>query len=102
MSTFAALSVSQEATAVCVVDETGRILAERKIPTCPAALSSFLARHARLPLVSAGGDREHGRLTGNTGPCEREEQHQECEGALRGKIVVVDPIPGPMILHRGI
>lgn len=46
MSTFAALDVSQEATAVCVVDETGRILAERKIPTCPAALSSFLARHA--------------------------------------------------------
>ena len=46
MSTFAALDVSQEATAVCVVDENGRILAERKIPTCPAALSSFLARHA--------------------------------------------------------
>jgi len=46
MSTFAALDVSQEATAVCIVDDAGRIVAERKIPTCPEAISSFLTRHA--------------------------------------------------------
>src|SRR5215471_9601196 len=46
MSTFAALDVSQETTAVCVVDDDGRTVAERKIPTCPEAISSFLTRHA--------------------------------------------------------
>ena len=46
MSTFAALDVSQEATAVCVVDDAGRVVVERKIPTCPEAISSFLTRHA--------------------------------------------------------
>lgn len=48
MSTFAALDVSQEPTAVCVVDETGRILVERKVP-------SFLARHA--PGLERAGNR---------------------------------------------
>jgi transposase len=46
MSTFAALDVSQETTAVCVVDDTGHIVAERKIATSPEVISSFLARHA--------------------------------------------------------
>jgi transposase len=45
MSTFAALDVSQEATAICIVDDAGRIVAEKKIPTCPEALSSFLIRY---------------------------------------------------------
>ena len=46
MSTFAALDVSQETTAVCVVDDAGRIIGEKKIPTCPEAISSFLTRYA--------------------------------------------------------
>jgi transposase len=46
MSTFAALDISQETTAVCVVDDTGHIVTERKIATCPEVISSFLARHA--------------------------------------------------------
>ena len=46
MSTFAALDVSQETTAVCVVDDAGRIIREKKIPTCPEAICSFLTRYA--------------------------------------------------------
>ena len=44
MTNYAALDVSLEATAVCVVDEEGRILAEKKIPTCPDAIVSWLAK----------------------------------------------------------
>jgi len=40
MTNYAALDVSLEATAVCVVDQEGRILAEKKIPTCPDAIAS--------------------------------------------------------------
>lgn len=43
MPYFAALDVSQEMTAICVVDETGRILAEKKVPTCPDAITDYLA-----------------------------------------------------------
>jgi len=46
MSTFAALDVSQQTTAVCVVDDAGRIIGEKKIPTCPQAIASFLTRYA--------------------------------------------------------
>jgi transposase len=46
MSTFASLDVSQETTAVCVVDDAGRIIGEKKIPTCPQAIASFLTRYA--------------------------------------------------------
>lgn len=46
MSTFAALDVSQETTAVCVVDDAGRIIGQKKIPTCPGAIASFLTRCA--------------------------------------------------------
>ena len=46
MSTFAALDVSQETTAVCVVDDTGRVVVERKMATCPEVISSFLTQHA--------------------------------------------------------
>ena len=40
MTNYAALDVSLEATAVCVVDEEGRILVEKKISTCPDAIAS--------------------------------------------------------------
>lgn len=43
MPYFAALDVSQEMTAICIVDETGRILAEKKVPTCPDAIADYLA-----------------------------------------------------------
>lgn len=43
MVCFAALDVSQAMTAICVVDDNGRILAERKVPTCPDAIADCLA-----------------------------------------------------------
>ncbi len=59
MTTYAALDVSQEETAICVVDETGRVTAEKKVPTCPEAISTWLSRYAP-DLVRAG--RETGPL----------------------------------------
>ena len=39
MTSYAALDVSQEITAICVVDEAGRITAEKKIATCPDTIA---------------------------------------------------------------
>ena len=44
MGVFAALDVSQEQTAICVVDAGGVILAEGKVPTCPDAIAAWLAQ----------------------------------------------------------
>ena len=46
MSCFAALDVSQETTAICVVDEVGQVLAEKKVATCPDAISGYLSKTA--------------------------------------------------------
>ena len=46
MSVFAALDVSQEETAICVVDQDGGLLAEAKVPTCPDAIARWLAARA--------------------------------------------------------
>ena len=46
MKSYAALDVSQETTAICVVDEAGRITAEKMVATCPEAIAMWLARHA--------------------------------------------------------
>lgn len=43
MGVFAALDVSQEQTAICVVDGDGAILAEAKVTTCPDAIASWLS-----------------------------------------------------------
>ena len=42
MSVFAALDVSQELTAVCVVNQDGSIIAEAKVATCPNAITAYL------------------------------------------------------------
>ena len=42
MPCFAALDVSQETTAICVVDDDGTIIAETTIATCPDVITSFL------------------------------------------------------------
>lgn len=44
MSVFAALDVSQEQTAICVIDGDGSILAEGEAATCPDAITAWLAR----------------------------------------------------------
>lgn len=46
MPCFAALDVSQETTAICVVNEVGGIVAERKVATCPEAIADYLATNA--------------------------------------------------------
>src|SRR5918995_3550259 len=46
MTHYAALDVSQETTAICVVDDAGHVIAETKLPTCPDAIAAWLARTA--------------------------------------------------------
>lgn len=43
MKMFAALDVSQDETAICVVREDGSPVAEAKVPTCPQAIANWLA-----------------------------------------------------------
>ena len=44
MAVFAALDVSQDQTAVCVVGQDGGMIAEAKIVTCPDAIAEWLAQ----------------------------------------------------------
>jgi transposase len=46
MAMFAALDVSQDQTAICMVDQDGAMLAEAKVPTCPEAIANWLAEHS--------------------------------------------------------
>ena len=46
MPHYAALDVSQEMTSVCLVDETGRVISEAKLPTCPDAIAAWLGKKA--------------------------------------------------------
>ncbi|SDI69142.1 Transposase [Alloyangia pacifica] len=43
MNVFAALDVSQDLTAICVVEGAGTVLAEANVRTCPDAISAWLA-----------------------------------------------------------
>lgn len=43
MDVFAALDVSQDETAICVVADSGELLAEAKVATCPDAIANWLA-----------------------------------------------------------
>ena len=45
MTSYAALDVSQETTAICVVDENGRIVAEKTVATCPDTIATWLLKH---------------------------------------------------------
>jgi len=53
MTYFAGLDVSLEETAICVVDETGRIVKETRAASDPEALADAL-RHAAVPLERIG------------------------------------------------
>lgn len=46
MGVFAALDVSQQETAICVVGQDGTLLAEAKVPTCPDAIARWLAERS--------------------------------------------------------
>ena len=49
MGYFAALDVSQEQTAICVVDEQGTIVAEGKVATCPDAIFAWFESKMLTP-----------------------------------------------------
>ena len=53
MTSYAALDVSQETTAICVVDENGRIVAEKIVATCPDTIATWLLSILISSLVSA-------------------------------------------------
>jgi transposase len=53
MNQYAALDVSLEQTAICVVDETGRKLIEGKVVTCPDAITMWL-REKTTALTKVG------------------------------------------------
>jgi hypothetical protein len=56
MSQYVGLDVSQKETAICVNDETGKILFEGHTASEPAALSKIITRHA--PEATRVGFRE--------------------------------------------
>src|SRR4051794_2261902 len=53
MNQYAALDVSLEQTAICVVDEIGRKLIEGKVVTCPDAITTWL-REKTVALTKLG------------------------------------------------
>ena len=53
MAQYAALDVSQETTAICLVDEQGVVRREAQVMTCPEAIVQWLARNA-IGLVRVG------------------------------------------------
>lgn len=46
MGMFAALDVSQEETAICLVHRDGSLIAEAKVPTCPDLIADWLEARA--------------------------------------------------------
>jgi predicted NBD/HSP70 family sugar kinase len=63
MRSYVGLDVSQATTAICVVDEDGRTLAEGKVPTCPRAIAAFVRTHPAGELIQ-GYRLQDGSLTG--------------------------------------
>ena len=47
MDCFAGLDVSVDETAICVVNEAGKVMMEAKVPTDPTSIASVLAPHVR-------------------------------------------------------
>jgi transposase len=39
---YAGLDVSQQTTSICIVDDEGSIVSERKVATCPDAIAAML------------------------------------------------------------
>src|SRR5215207_5988875 len=46
MAQYAALDVSQEATATCLIDESGKVRRQAKVATCPETISRWFAKNA--------------------------------------------------------
>jgi transposase len=52
MEHYAGLDVSLKLTAVCVIDERGRVVAESKVPSEPATIAAFLQPFAETLTVA--------------------------------------------------
>ena len=46
MAQYAALDVSQETTAICLVDESGKVRRQARVATCPQTISRWFAENA--------------------------------------------------------
>lgn len=46
MKYYAGLDVSQQTTSICIVDDEGKIVAERKVASCPEAIGEALEQFA--------------------------------------------------------
>jgi transposase len=46
MPVYAALDVSLDETAICIINETGKIVTEKKVATCPGAIATWLSDNA--------------------------------------------------------
>jgi hypothetical protein len=65
MTSYAALDISPETTAICMVDERGDIMSEKTVATCPEAIAAQLSTSAP-GLVRVG--METGPLAVRRGP----------------------------------
>ena len=61
MKYYAGLDVSQQTTSICIVDDEGKIVAERKVASCPdaigEALEGLVAKSGLARSVSLNGVR---------------------------------------------
>ena len=55
---FVGLDVSVKETSVCVVDDAGKVILERKVPTEPAAIIALLTSSVRL-MAGSGSRSAH-------------------------------------------
>ncbi|RYH05104.1 IS110 family transposase, partial [Tropicimonas sp. IMCC6043] len=49
MKQYAGLDVSLKGISICVMDGDGKVLARGSVPTCPEAVSQFLAENRLMP-----------------------------------------------------
>ena len=55
MKHYAGLDVSQQTTSICIVDEEGGIVAERKVTTCPDVIAAALEPFAEPAAAGVEG-----------------------------------------------
>ena len=57
--TYAGLDVSLKETAICIVDDAGKIVFERMVPTDPQVIAKCLAQACSRPRALRPGERRH-------------------------------------------
>ena len=79
MVRYAALDMSLETTAICVVGEDGHVVAEGTVRTCPEAIRGFLV--AKAPELRRVG-LETGPLAAFCHRLVRKPDHEDCGGGF--------------------